>query len=103
MRNKLRSRLRNKFLCFRSEENKKAYNEQRNRFVKLVRHAKKSHYSNLDIRNVNGNKRFWKIARPHFSEKLTANENITLVDNNSNISSDIEIAEICNTFLKYVY
>ena len=27
----MRSRLRNKFLCFRSEENKKAYNEQRNR------------------------------------------------------------------------
>ena len=26
-----RSRLRNKFLCFRSEENKRAYNEQRNR------------------------------------------------------------------------
>ena len=36
----IRSRLRNKFLRFRSEENKKAYNEQRNRCVKLVRNAK---------------------------------------------------------------
>ena len=38
-----RSRLRNKFLRFRCEENKKAYNEQRNqgnRCVKLVRNAK---------------------------------------------------------------
>ena len=26
-----RSRFRNKFLCFRSEENKRAYNEKRNR------------------------------------------------------------------------
>ena len=40
----IRSRLGNKFLRFRSEENKKAYNEQRNqgnRCVKLVRNAKK--------------------------------------------------------------
>ena len=36
-----RSRLRNKFLRFRSEQNEKAYNEQRNRCVKLVRNAKK--------------------------------------------------------------
>ena len=32
-----RSRLRNKFLRFRSEENKKAYNEQRNRCVKVTK------------------------------------------------------------------
>ena len=36
-----RSRLRNKFRRCRSNENIKAYNEQRNRCVKLVRNAKK--------------------------------------------------------------
>ena len=72
-----RSRLRNKFLRFRSEENKKAYNEQRYccvtvvlplcyRCVKLVRNAKKSYYSNLDIKDINDNKIFWKIVKPLF-------------------------------------
>ena len=59
-----RSKLSNKFLRFRYEENKKAYIEQRNRCVKLVRNAKKSHYSNLDIKDVNNNKKNWKIVKP---------------------------------------
>ena len=62
-----RSKLSNKFLRFRYEENKKAYNEQRNqgnRCVKLVRNAKESHYSNLDIKDVNDNKKIWKIVKP---------------------------------------
>ena len=62
-----RSRLRNKFLRCKSDENKKAYNEQRNRRVKLVRNGKKSHYSNLSIKDVNDNKKFWKIVKPLFS------------------------------------
>ena len=37
-----RSRLRNKFIRCRSDENKKEYNEQRNCCVKLVRSFKKS-------------------------------------------------------------
>ena len=62
-----RSRLRNKFLRCRSDENKKAYNEQRNRCVKLVRSAKKAYYNNLCIKDVNDNKKFWKIGKPLFS------------------------------------
>ena len=58
----IRSRLRNRFLRCRSDENKKAYNEQRNRCVKLVRSAKKAYYSNLSIKDVNDKKKFWKIV-----------------------------------------
>ena len=87
-----RSRLRKKFLRCRSDENKRAYNEQRNRCVKLVRSAKKAYYSNLSIKDVNGNKKFWKIVNPPFSEKVNTNENITLAENNNIISSEIEIA-----------
>ena len=100
-----RSKLSNKFLRFRYEENKKAYNEQRNqgnRCVKLVRNAKESHYSNLDIKDVNDNKKIWKIVKLLFSEKVTANKNIMLVDNNNIISSDIEIDEKLNTFFSNV-
>ena len=58
--------MRKKFLLCRSDENKKAYNEQRNRCVKLVRSAKKTHYSNLNIKDVNDNKKFWKMVKPLF-------------------------------------
>ena len=94
-----RLRLRNKFLCCRSDENKKACNEQRNRCVKLVRKAKKAHYNNLSIKDVNGNKKIWKIVKPLFSEKVNTNQNITLVENNNIISSEIKIAERLSAFL----
>ena len=94
-----RSRLRNKFLRCRSDENKKAYNEQHNRCAKLIRSAKKAHYSNLSIKDVNDNKNVWKIVNPLFSEKVNMNENIMGVENNNIISSKTEIAERLDAFL----
>ena len=76
-----RSRLKYRFLRCRSDENKKAHNEQRNRSAKLVRSAKKAHRSNLIIKDVTDNKIFWKIVV--FSEKMNTNKNITLADNNN--------------------
>ena len=96
------SRLRNKFLRCSSDENKKTYNEQRNRCVKLVRSARKAYYSNLSIKDVNDNKTFWKIVESLFSEKVNMNENITLVENNNIISSEIEIAEKLNDFFSNI-
>ena len=64
-----RSRLRNKFLRCRSDENKKAYNEQRNRCVKLVRSAKKAHYSNLSINTSMTIKHFGKQLNSFSLEK----------------------------------
>ena len=93
-----RSRLRNKFIRCRSDGNKKACNEQRNRCVKLVRSAKTAHYSNLSIKDVNDNKKLWKIVKLLFSEKVNTNENLTLVENNNIILSEIEIAEKLNVF-----
>ena len=43
-------------------------------------------------------KKFWQIVKPLFSEKVNTSENITLVDNNNIISSEIEIAEKLITF-----
>ena len=55
--------------------------------------AKKAHYSNLSIKDVNNNSFFWKIVKLLFSEKMNTNENITLADNSNTISSEIEIAQ----------
>ena len=97
-----RSRLRHDFLCCRSDENKNAYNEQHNRCVKLVRSAKKAHYSNLSIKDVNDNKKFWKIVKPLFFKNVNTNENITPVQNINIISSEIEIAEKLNDFFSNI-
>ena len=98
----MRSRLRNKFLCGRSDGNKKAYNEEHNRCVKLVRSAKKAHYSNISIKDVNDNKKIRKIVKTRSSEKVNTNENITLAGNNNIISSEIEIDENLNAFFNNI-
>ena len=64
-----RSRLRNKFLKTRSNEDKKAYNTQKNSCLTLVRKTKKDYYNNLDHENVTNNKTFWKSIKSFFSEK----------------------------------
>ena len=91
-----RSRLRNKFIRCRSDENKKEYNEQRNSCVKLVRSSKKAHYSNFNLEDLSDNKKFWKIVKHLFSDKVNTNENMTRVDNNNIILSETETAEKLN-------
>ena len=56
-----RSRLKNKFLKSRSNEDKKVYNTQRNYCLTLVRKAKRDYYNNLDHENVADKKNFLDI------------------------------------------
>ena len=71
-----RSRLRNKFLKTRSNEDKKAYNTQGNYCLTLVTKAKKDYYNNLDHENVTDDKTFWKSIKPLFSEKGSTHNKI---------------------------
>ena len=52
-----KTRLRNKFLKDRSEENKKKYSKQRNYCVSLLRKSKSDYFGNLNEKNNNDNKR----------------------------------------------
>ena len=61
-----RSRLRNKLIKTRSNEDKKAYNTQRNYYLTLVRKAKKDYYNNLHHENVTDNKTFGQSIKPFF-------------------------------------
>ena len=87
-----RSRLRYKFLHCRSNENKKAYNEKRNRCVKLVRSAKKLIIGILAIKTLMTIKYFGKQLNLFSLKKVNTNENITLVENSNIIASEIGIA-----------
>ena len=73
------SRLRNKFLKTRFNEDQKVYNTQRNYCLTLVSKAKKDYYNNLDHKNVANNKNFWKSIKIFLSEKGSTHNKITLV------------------------
>ena len=61
-----RTRLRNRFLKNRTEENKRNYTKQRNHCVSLLRKVKNEYYSNLNKKDVTDNKMVWKIVKPIF-------------------------------------
>ena len=93
-----RSRLRNKFLKDKKIESKIAYQRQRNLCVSSFRKEKIKYFSNMNIKKVTDNKKFWRAVKPAFSEKGVATNNITLIENNEIISSDKEVSKLFNIF-----
>ena len=93
-----RSRLRNKFLKDRTENNQKNFKHQRNFCKKLLRTTKKSYYSNLDIKKVTDNKTFWKTIIPLFTKRPLKDEKINPIENGKNISNDTELCNVFNGF-----
>ena len=65
----LRTKLSNKFLKYRSNENKTSYVKQQNHCVSLLRKTRREYYSNLDEKGIGDNKTFWKIVKPMLSKK----------------------------------
>ena len=97
-----RSRLRNYFLRKRDELSKSAYKKQRNYCVNLLRKIKKKYYSNIGIKSVNDNRKFWKTVKPLFSDKITYSEKITLIENDRIVTDDLEIANIFNDYFSNI-
>ena len=92
------TRLKNKFIKYSCEKNKRAYNAQRNLCVSLVRKAKKEYFDNLDFRNVTDNKKVWKTVKPLFTDKGMNHDKIILVENDEIISQSKQISESMNNF-----
>ena len=92
------TRLKNKFIRYPCERNKRAYNVQRNLCVSLVRTAKKEYFDNLDLRNVTDNKKVWKIVKPLFTDKGINHDKIILVEDDEIISENEQISESLNNF-----
>ena len=75
-----RTRLRNKFLKNRTDENKRKYSKQRNYCVSLLRKTKRIYYNNLNEKNITDNKKFWKTVSPFLSDKVPSSDKITLIE-----------------------
>ena len=65
-----RSRLRNKFLNTKSDNDRKAYNKQHNLCVSLIRREKKNFFDNISTHDITDNKTFWKKVKPLFTYKI---------------------------------
>ena len=91
-----RTKLRNQFLKKRTSEAKLKYNKQRNLCVNLLRKAKRNHYENLDLKDVDDNKKFWTTVKPLFCSKIKSVESITLEENGKLVRDEKEVANIFN-------
>ena len=94
----LRSRLRNRYNKNQTIENWNEFRKHRNSCVKLLRREKRNYYNNLDISLVTDNKKFWKTVKPLLSDKLQSKNKIVLIEDETIISNDDEVAETMNEF-----
>ena len=93
-----RSRLRNKYLKNKNEENRAIYVKQRNYCYSLLRKSKKKYYENLDERNSMDNKLFWKTIKPSCSDKIVTRDRIHFTENGEVVKTEFETAETLNNF-----
>ena len=66
----VRSKLRNKILKFKTEENRLSYAKQHNYCVKLLQQKKRQYFENLNLSSITDNKLFWKTVSPLSTEKM---------------------------------
>ena len=95
-----RSRLRNRFLQNRSEENRKLFSKQGNKCILLLWKSIKDFYANLNKKSITDNKCFWKTVKPFLSKKIHLPERINLTEdkNNSLLTNCKEVAKELNNF-----
>ena len=94
----LRTKLRNQFLKKRTLETRTKYNKQRNIYVSLVKKAKRNYYENLDLNDINDNKKFWATVKPLFSNKIKSAENIFLDESGEIIRNEVKVANVFNRY-----
>ena len=63
-----RTKLKNKYNKFPTENNYLLYKKQRNFCSNLLKREKKKYYNNLDLNIFKDNKKFWKTVRPFFQK-----------------------------------
>ena len=97
------SKLRNQYLKWKSEEARAHFKIQRNLCVTLLRKAKRDYYENVELGKVNGSKKFWKIVKPVFGDKVTTRNKSTLIEKEKIVTSEIELAKIFNKYLLILF
>ena len=98
-----RSRLKNIATRSQTPEDWEIYRRQRNLVVNINRKAKKTLFDSVNINSSQGSKAFWKTCKPFFSNKgNTVEERILLVEEETIVSNDEELATIFNQYFNTI-
>ena len=98
-----RSRLKNAYLKTRSSKNWENYKKQRNFCTNLLKKTKSEYFRNLNIKELNDNKKFWKKIKPFFSDKGLETNNIILKEKNELITNSSTLANLFNNYFYQHY
>ena len=93
-----KSRLKSIYLKNQNTTNWNNYKSQRNFCTNLLRKTKRDYFRNLNIRELNDNKKFWKRIKPFFADKGLANNSIVLKENGHLITDTQELPNLFNTY-----
>ena len=94
-----RSKLKNKYNNYPTEQNKRNCNQQRNFCVSLLKKEKRKYYNNLDLKIFKDNKTFCRRVKPLFSDKHKGVQpDIIIVEKGETTSDKKKVAEKLNTF-----
>ena len=88
----------NKFLKKKALESRAKYNKQRNICVSLVKKAKRNYYDNLDLKDINDNKKVWATVTPLFSNKIKSAESIYLNESGEIFRNKKEVANVSHKY-----
>ena len=92
----LRTQLRNKVHL--SPEYRTAYKRQKNYCNRLYKRERKKYYENLSLKNITENRKFWKTVKPFFGDKGGSTNKVVLVENDTIINDDKEVAQTFNDY-----
>ena len=93
-----RSKVKNIYNKYRTEDNWANYKKQRNFSVNLLRKTKAEYFQKLNLKDLSDNRKFWKTINPFFSNKVLNSNKLMLKENSRLISKEKELATVMNTF-----
>ena len=77
-----------------NEEDNVSFKRQKKFVRKQIKNAKKEYYQNLSNTDVLDSKKFWKLIKSSFTDKVILKQKINLMNDGEIISDDNNIAGI---------
>ena len=96
-----RSRLQNKYRKLKTDECLQSFKRQRNFCNRLYKRERRKFFSNLNLKNITDNKKFWKNIKPFFPNKGISKTEIILIEGEKIISNALEVANKLNSFFEH--
>ena len=93
-----RSRLKNVFNKGRTPKTWDSYKKQHKFCVNLLRKTKKEYFENINVKDTNNNKKFWKKIKPFFSNKGLNTNKLMIIEKNNLISEESIVANTMNQY-----